>query len=148
RDEGALSRLLDEQTHAVADVERLGGWDRVHQIEAMLGHFGICDPEAPIGTLSGGEQRRVALARILIGRPDLALLDEPPNPLDVETVEWLEGYLLDEHTGGLVLVTHDRYLLDRVAERTIELDRGRLYAYDGGYEMFLAAKAERLAHEA
>jgi len=148
RGDDALSRLLDDQTHAAADVERLGGWDRVHQIEALLGHLGIPDPEAPIGTLSGGEQRRVALARILIGRPDLALLDEPTNHLDVETVEWLEGYLLDEHTGGLVLVTHDRYLLDRVAERTIEIDRGRLQAYDGGYEMFLAAKAERLAHEA
>src|SRR5205823_10250958 len=69
REEGELLRLLEAQTHAAADVERLGGWDRMHQIDAMLGHLGIRDPEAPVGMLSGGEQRRVALARILIGRP-------------------------------------------------------------------------------
>jgi ATP-binding cassette subfamily F protein uup len=146
--EEELQRLLDVQTQAAADVERLGGWDRMHQVDSMLGHLGIRDPEAPIGTLSGGEQRRVALARILIARPDLALLDEPTNHLDVETVEWLESYLLSDHQGALLLITHDRYLLDRVAERTLELDRGTLHAYDGGYEAYLAAKAERLAHEA
>jgi ATP-binding cassette subfamily F protein uup len=143
-----LHRLLELQTQAAADVERLGGWDRMHQVDAMLGHLGIRDPEAAIGTLSGGEQRRVALARILIARPDLALLDEPTNHLDVETIEWLEGYLLGEYQGALLLITHDRYLLDRVAERTLELDRGTLHAYDGGYAMYLEAKAERLAHEA
>jgi ATP-binding cassette subfamily F protein uup len=143
-----LHRLLDLQTQAAADVERLGGWDRMHQVDAMLGHLGILDPDAPVGSLSGGEQRRVALARILIARPDLALLDEPTNHLDVETIEWLEGYLENEHAGALLLVTHDRYLLDRIAERTLELDRGALQAYDGGYEAYLEAKAERLAHEA
>ncbi len=114
----------------------------------MLGHLGVRDPDATIATLSGGERRRVALARILIARPHLAVLDEPTNHLDVETIEWLEGYLLNEHEGALFLITHDRYLLDRVAERTLELDRGKIYAYDGGYESYLDAKAERLAHEA
>jgi ATP-binding cassette subfamily F protein uup len=143
-----LENLLEAQTRAAGDVERLGGWDRMHQVDAMLGHLGIRDSEAPIGTLSGGEQRRVALARILIARPHLALLDEPTNHLDVETIEWLENYLKSEHEGALLLITHDRYLLDRVAERTLELERGKLHSYDGGYELYLEAKAERLAHEA
>ncbi len=146
--EAELHAFLETQTEAAADVERLGGWDRMHHVDAMLGHLGIRDPDAPVGTLSGGELRRLALARILVARPDLAVLDEPTNPLDVETIEWLEGYLLDEHEGALFLITHDRYLLDRVAQRTLELDRGKLHSYDGGYELYLAAKAERLAHEA
>src|SRR5262249_9774952 len=75
----------------------------------------------------------------------LALLDEPTNHLDTDTIEWLERYLVDEFAGALLLITHDRYLLDRVATRTLELDRGKLYAYDGAYEAYLAAKAERIA---
>ena len=101
-----------------------------------------------MSTLSGGDRRRVALARILVARPALAVLDEPSNHLDVETVEWLERYLIDEFPGALLLITHDRYLLDRVAQRTLELDQGSLYDYEGGYEEYLEAKAERQAHEA
>jgi ATP-binding cassette subfamily F protein uup len=146
--EAELHEFVDAQTLAAADVERLGGWDLMHHVDAMLGHLGIRDPDAEVSTLSGGEQRRLALARILVARPDLAVLDEPTNHLDVETIEWLESYLLDEHEGALLLITHDRYLLDRVAQRTLELDRGKIHSYDGGYELYLAAKAERLAHEA
>ncbi len=145
---GDLDTLLGEQEQAAADVERLGGWDMMHKVEGMLGHVGVQRPDQPIGTLSGGERRRTALARILVSRPALAILDEPSNHLDVETVEWLEGYLLDEHPGALLLITHDRYLLDRVAERTLEVDQGIVYSYDGGYMDYLEAKAERLAHEA
>jgi ABC transport system ATP-binding/permease protein len=145
---GDLETQLSLQETAAADVERLGGWDVMHQVDSMLGHLGIERPDADVATLSGGERRRIALARILISRPSLAVLDEPTNHLDVETVDWLEGYLRDEFEGALLLVTHDRYLLDRVAERTLELDQGKLYAYDGGYELYLQAKAERLAHEA
>ncbi len=98
--------------------------------------------------MSGGEQRRVALARALIARADLTILDEPTNHLDAETVEWLEQYLIDEHAGAVLLITHDRYLLDRVAERTLEVADGEVFSYDGGYELYLEQKAERMAHAA
>jgi ATP-binding cassette subfamily F protein uup len=148
RGDGDQEALLAEQEAAAGDVERLGGWDVMHQVEAILGHVGVLRPDQPIGTLSGGERRRTALARILIARPALAILDEPSNHLDVETVDWLEGYLLNEHPGALLLITHDRYLLDRVAQRTLEVDQGVVHSYDGGYEDYLEAKAERMAHEA
>ena len=145
---GDTAALVEQQARAAADVERLGGWERMYQVEAVLGHLGLRDPEALVATLSGGELRRLALARILVARPDLAILDEPTNHLDVETIEWLERYLIEEHRGALLLITHDRYVLDRVAQRTLELDRGRLFSYDGGYEDYLEAKAERQGLEA
>jgi ATP-binding cassette subfamily F protein uup len=148
RGHGEMAPLLEEQEEAAADVERLGGWDMMHKVEAILGHVGVLRPDQQVGMLSGGERRRTALARILVARPALAILDEPSNHLDVETVEWLEGYLMEEHPGALLLITHDRYLLDRVAERTLEIDQGSVYAYDGGYEDYLEAKAERILHEA
>ena len=145
---GDLEALLAAQSSAAADVERLGGWDRQHRVDAVLGHVGVTRLDAKIAELSGGDRRRVALARILVAEPHLAILDEPTNHLDAETVEWLEDYLVDEHRGAVLLVTHDRYLLDRVATRTLELDRGALYSYDGGYGDYLEAKTERLLHEA
>jgi ATP-binding cassette subfamily F protein uup len=147
--EGAASAAaLEAQAEAAADVERLGGWDMMHKVEAILGHVGVSRPDAPMKVLSGGDRRRVALARILVARPALAVLDEPSNHLDVETVEWLERYLIDDYPGAILLITHDRYLLDRVATRTLEIDSGQVYSYEGGYEDYLEAKAERLAHEA
>ncbi|HTM22879.1 MAG TPA: ATP-binding cassette domain-containing protein, partial [Kofleriaceae bacterium] len=124
---------------ASAAIERLGGWERRHEAESILGHLGIGDPERPVARMSGGERRRVALARLLISRPDLAVLDEPTNHLDVDTIDWLERYLLERFTGALLLITHDRYLLDRVVDRTLELDRGEVFSYDGGWEEYLAA---------
>src|SRR5205085_1049491 len=100
--------LLAAQADAAADVERLGGWDPMHRIEAVLGHLGVERIDDPVATFSGGDRRRVALARILVARPALAILDEPSNHLDVETIEWLEEYLADEHRGAILLVTHDR----------------------------------------
>ncbi|MFW5926262.1 MAG: ABC-F family ATP-binding cassette domain-containing protein [Myxococcota bacterium] len=143
-----VSSLLDAQAAAAAEIERLGGWDLEHRAEAVLGHLGITQLEQPVPTMSGGERRRVALARLLVSQPDLAILDEPTNHLDADTVEWLERHLGESFSGALLLITHDRYLLDRVVTRTLELERGRIHSYDGGWEAYLTAKAERAAHEA
>jgi ATP-binding cassette subfamily F protein uup len=144
----APEALLRAQAQAAADVERLGGWEVAHRAEAILGHLGLSRLDARMSTMSGGEQRRVGLARVLVAAPDLALLDEPTNHLDVETVEWLERHLLEEYRGALLLITHDRYVLDRVVSRILELDQSTLVSYQGGYEDYLDAKAHRLALEA
>ncbi len=141
-----IDAVLAAQERAAAEVERLGGWDLTHQAEAMLGHLGIASPAQTVGTMSGGERRRVAMARLLVSRPDVAILDEPTNHLDIPTIEWLERFLLERFTGALLLITHDRYLLDRVVTRTLEMDHGTLHSYDGGWGAYLAARAERQAH--
>ncbi len=115
------------------------GWEA----EAALQRLGLGDlAGADVGTLSGGQVKRVALASVLCRPAELLILDEPTNHLDIAAVAWLETWLL-AFTGGLVLVTHDRYLLDRVTNRVVELDRGRRYIHDGGYESYLAARVER-----
>jgi len=146
--QGDLERLVEEQAAAGADVERLGGWDRMHQVEAILGHIGLGLVDTPVEELSGGDRRRAVLAKILVSQPDLAVLDEPSNHLDVDTVAWLERYLTETYRGALLLITHDRYLLDRVVTRTLEIEKGRVHSYAGGYESYLEAKAERMALEA
>ncbi|MEZ5962862.1 MAG: ABC-F family ATP-binding cassette domain-containing protein [Planctomycetota bacterium] len=145
-DDVALQRLLRRQAELDAEVERLGGHDREHEVEAMIAALGLPDPDALCGPLSGGEKRRTALARLLLDAPDVLLLDEPTNHLDAFASEWLEDRLLQSRS-TLVLVTHDRYFLDRVVTRMVELDRGVLHAYDGAYADFLVQRAERLAHE-
>ena len=144
--QGSLTSLLERQAAAAARVEALGGWSMHHEAETILDHVGILNPEALVDPMSGGERRRVALAQILVAAPELAILDEPTNHLDVDAVQWLESWLLDHHTGALVLITHDRYLLDRVVTRTLEVDDGEVFSYDGGWGMYLEAKAERMAH--
>ena len=141
-------KWLEEQASALAAIDHLGGWEPQHRVRSLLDHLQVPDPERAIGTMSGGEQRRVALARLLALEPDLAILDEPTNHLDADTIEWLEGYLLDSYQGAILFVTHDRYFLDRIVTRTIELSRGLLHSYDGGYGDYLGAKAERAEHEA
>ncbi len=123
-----------------------GGAGGDHRAEAMISRPGLKDPAALCGTLSGGERRRVALARLLVGEPDLLLLDEPTNHLDAVATDWLEGWLLSSKE-TLLIVTHDRYFLDRVATRILEIDRGEIYPYEGGYEEFLVLRAARMAAE-
>ncbi|MDB4969701.1 MAG: uup [Myxococcales bacterium] len=142
-----LGAALEEQARLHARVEAAGGWDRDHEVRSLAAALQLPSLEAKVGTLSGGERRRVALARALLARPALLALDEPTNHLDGETVAWLEAHLAREWAGALLLVTHDRYFLDRVATRILELDRGKLYSYDGGYTDFLEQQADRLAGE-
>jgi len=120
------------------------GWEIDHKVEGMLQRVGAPPLEAAVDTLSGGERRRVALAGCLLSGPDLLLLDEPTNHLDAEVVEWLEAYLLG-FRGALLLVTHDRYLLEAVADRIVEVEDGQCVPYAGSYTDYLIARAERQA---
>jgi ATP-binding cassette subfamily F protein uup len=139
--------LLHEQADLGDAVARLGGWDRGHEALGFLQRLGVRDAERPCGERSGGERRRIALAQLLVASPDVAILDEPTNHLDADTAAWLEEYLADDFRGAIVLVTHDRYFLDGIAQRIVELERGRLTSFDGGYADYLEKKAELLAHE-
>ena len=129
-------------TAASADMDRLEGWTAEANAKAILTKLGITDFDAVVGTLSGGQRKRVALARALIDRADLLLLDEPTNHIDAETVAWLEDYLATT-PGALLMVTHDRYFLDRVVNRIVELDRRQLVSYPGNYNRYLEARAIR-----
>lgn len=139
--------LLHEQAELSAEVERLGGWNRRQEAIRVLKMLGIIDTEQRVETMSGGERRRVALAALLIARPDLAILDEPTNHLDAETIEWLEGYLSEEYPGALLVITHDRWLLNQVVDRTLEIEDGAVYSYKGGWETFLMGRDERIERE-
>ena len=138
--------LLHEQAASAHEVERLGGWERSRQVDVLLEQLGMRQILRPIEELSGGERRRVALARLLVEEPTLAILDEPTNHLDADTIEWLETYLKQQYGGALLLITHDRYVLDRVVTRTLEIDQGQVHSYAGGWQSYLTAKAERMAH--
>ena len=111
--------------------------------KSMLNELGIRDHDARVETLSGGQRKRVALAGVLMSRAELLILDEPTNHLDSAMADWLEDYLKN-FRGALLMITHDRYFLDSVVNRIVELDQGKLYGYQGGYEAFLRLKAERL----
>jgi ATP-binding cassette subfamily F protein uup len=128
-------------------VDQEDGRDRAHEALALLHRLGVRDVERPCGERSGGERRRIALAQLLVASPDVAILDEPTNHLDADTASWLEELLANDFPGAIVLVTHDRYFLDAIAERIVELERGRLASYPGGYGAYLAKKAELMAHE-
>jgi ATP-binding cassette subfamily F protein uup len=142
----ALDAALHEQADLHHRVELTGGFDQDHELRGLASALSLPPFEAKIGTLSGGEKRRVALARALLARPQLLALDEPTNHLDADAILWLEARLA-AWPGALLLVTHDRYFLDRVATRILEIDRGQAYAYEGGYTRFLEQQADRLAEE-
>jgi len=143
---GDIARLLHQQSELEIALERCGGHDVEHKVAALCDSLGLPDPEASCGPLSGGECRRVALAQLLLGEPDLLLLDEPTNHLDAIVTEWLEDTLIASRT-SLVMVTHDRYFLDRVVDRIVEIDRGKLFGYEGGYGSYLYHRAARLESE-
>jgi len=143
----APGALLEEQACLLDRIEHLGGWDQGHRVDDMLGKLSVLSPDSPVGPMSGGEQRRVALAHLLVARPSLAVLDEPTNHLDADTIDWLEDYLTNSYQGAVLVVTHDRYFLDAVCSRIFELDRGQLFEYQGNYSSYLEQKSERLAHE-
>ncbi|MFL6516896.1 MAG: ABC-F family ATP-binding cassette domain-containing protein, partial [Bacillus sp. (in: firmicutes)] len=128
-------------------MDALNAWDASSNAKSILMKLGIEDFTKKIGELSGGQKKRVALAQILIAEPDLLILDEPTNHLDFDSVKWLEDYL-SRYNGSILLVTHDRYFLDRVANRMFELDGGQLYSYKGNYAAFLEAKAIREENDA
>ncbi|MFT4233520.1 MAG: energy-dependent translational throttle protein EttA [Microbacterium sp.] len=135
--------LLAEMGTLQEEIDAADGWDLDSQLEQAMDALRTPPADAPVAPLSGGERRRVALAKLLLQKPDLLLLDEPTNHLDAESVLWLEQHLKD-YKGAVIAVTHDRYFLDHVAEWIAEVDRGRLYPYEGNYSTYLEKKAERL----
>jgi len=126
------------------DMDAINAWEANTVAKTILTKLGITSFSQSVGELSGGQKKRVAIARALIQPADLLILDEPTNHLDNEVIEWLEGYLA-QYKGSILMVTHDRYFLNRVTNRIFELDKGSLYSYEGNYEVFLEKKAEREA---
>ena len=133
----------DQISLAVHDMDAAGAWDYEDRVKQMLSQLGFSDVNASVDHLSGGQRKRVALARALMQYPDMIILDEPTNHLDVEVIEWIENYLKRQRV-TLLMVTHDRYFLDRVCNRIIELDDRTAYFYDGNYDYYLRRRAERI----
>ena len=138
--------LMAEMGDVQTVLDHRNAWDIDSQLEQAMDALRCPPPETPVGVLSGGERRRVALCKLLLQQPDLLLLDEPTNHLDAESVHWLEGHL-KAYPGAVLAVTHDRYFLDNVAEWILELDRGRTHPYEGNYSTYLDTKKSRLQVE-
>ncbi|MDQ4212637.1 energy-dependent translational throttle protein EttA [Microbacterium capsulatum] len=135
--------LLAEMGVLQEEIDAADGWDLDSQLDQAMDALRTPPADAPVTNLSGGEKRRVALAKLLLQKPDLLLLDEPTNHLDAESVLWLEKHL-QAYKGAVIAITHDRYFLDNMAEWIAEVDRGRLIGYEGNYSTYLEKKAERL----
>ncbi len=139
-------KLNEKLLKLQSEIDDLNLWSLESEAKSILSKLGINNYNDKIKVLSGGQRKRVALAQALITPSDLLILDEPTNHLDADSIEWLEEYL-NSRKGALLMITHDRYFLDRVSNRTIELDRGNLYVYDGNYTRFLEKKMERMERE-
>lgn len=135
--------LMEEMGTLQTEIDAAGAWDLDSQLEQAMDALRCPPPDADVSVLSGGEKRRVALCKLLLEAPDLLLLDEPTNHLDAESVLWLEQHLKD-YPGAVIAITHDRYFLDHVAQWIAEVDRGRLYPYEGNYTTYLETKEKRL----
>ncbi|MBD3560014.1 ABC-F family ATP-binding cassette domain-containing protein, partial [Planktothrix sp. FACHB-1355] len=134
------SQIMARLSAIMQRMEATGAWELETNAKIILTKLGIEDFNAKIGSLSGGYRKRIALAAALLSDPDVLLMDEPTNHLDALSVEWLQSYL-NRFRGAILLITHDRYFLDRVTNRIIEIDRGDLYSYDGNYSYYLEKKA-------
>ncbi len=135
--------LLEEMGTLQTEIDALDAWDLDSQLAQAMDALRCPPGDTPVSVLSGGERRRVALCKLLLEEPDLLLLDEPTNHLDAESVLWLEQHL-KQYKGAVIAITHDRYFLDHVAEWIAEVDRGRLYPYEGNYTTYLEEKSKRL----
>ena len=142
---GDQEALLARLTRLQGELETLGAWSYTARAEQAMQRFGL-NPEARVGSLSGGQKKRLALAQALAGEPEVLLLDEPTNHLDVAAIEWLENLLLESRL-TLLFITHDRAFLEHVATRIVELDRGILTSFPGSFSTYLARKEQMLADE-
>ncbi|WP_232547529.1 energy-dependent translational throttle protein EttA [Propioniciclava soli] len=138
--------LMAEMGELQTELDHRNAWDLDSQLSQAMDALQCPPGDSPVTHLSGGERRRVALAKLLLEQPDLLLLDEPTNHLDAESVAWLEGHL-KSYPGAVLAVTHDRYFLDNVAQWICEIDRGRLHPYEGNYSTYLDTKRQRLSIE-
>ena len=139
--QGDNEKLMARLSSVSQRIDAAGAWEVETNAKVILTKLGIQDFDAKIGNLSGGYRKRIALAAALLSEPEALLMDEPTNHLDALSVEWLQGYL-NRYRGALLLITHDRYFLDRVTNRILEIDRGELYAYSGNYAYYLEKKVE------
>ncbi|MCP4459864.1 MAG: ABC-F family ATP-binding cassette domain-containing protein [Cytophagales bacterium] len=148
----ALLKIEVDPDHApdlaptIERMDSLNAWEYEHQVKQILGKLGIHDLEQKMGELSGGQKKRVALAQALVVKPDFLILDEPTNHLDLEIIEWLENHLATANL-TLLMVTHDRYFLDKVTNEILEIEQGKVFRYKGNYSHFLEKKAERQSME-